>query len=191
MKRLARPLMIAAALLWSASLQAAIMVFVTTLAGTNENPPNASPGTGFAVVEFDTVAQTLDVHVEFSGLLAPTTDAHIHCCTVPTLNTGVAVGFTPGGFPLAVTAGVFDHTFDLTDAATFAGGFLAGSGGTAALASARLLTGLLDGLAYVNIHTTQFPGGEIRGQLRIPEPGTLLLLGTATLLGLALRRRST
>jgi hypothetical protein len=36
---------------------------------------------------------------------------------------------------------------------------------------------LFAGLSYFNIHTTQFPGGEIRGQLEfIPEPTTLLLL---------------
>jgi hypothetical protein len=29
---------------------------------------------------------------------------------------------------------------------------------------------------YLNIHTTLFPGGEIRGFLITPEPATLLLL---------------
>jgi hypothetical protein len=39
------------------------------------------------------------------------------------------------------------------------------NGGTTAGAEAALLAGLEAGQAYLNIHTTMFPGGEIRGFL--------------------------
>jgi hypothetical protein len=45
----------------------------------SEFPPNASPGTGFASVEIDTLANTLALHVGFSDLIGTTMAAHIHC----------------------------------------------------------------------------------------------------------------
>jgi hypothetical protein len=62
-------------------------------------------------------------------------------------------------------------------------------GGTAAGAEAALLAGLQSGRAYFNVHTTAYPGGEIRGFLAAaPEPATLLLLGGG-LAGAVVRRR--
>jgi hypothetical protein len=52
-----------------------------------------------------------------------------------------------------------------------------------------LLAGMAANETYFNIHTTQFPNGEIRGFLvAAPEPGTLLMAALA-FVGLAARRR--
>ena len=54
--------------------------------------------------------------------------------------------------------------------------------GTVAGAEAVLVAALLAGETYINIHTQQFPGGEIRGFLgAVPEPTTwvMMLLGFA------------
>jgi hypothetical protein len=56
-------------------------------------------------------------------------------------------------------------------------GFLGAHGGTVAPAEAALLAGMISGNAYLNIHSSAFPGGEIRGFLLVPEPASLGLLG--------------
>ncbi len=153
-------------------------VLTTTLRGTNEVPPNASPGIGSAVVTLD--GNLLTVNVTFSGLLGNTTASHIHCCTPPGANAMVATQVpTFTGFPLGVTAGTYLQTFDLTLAATYSPAFIAANGGTVPQAQAAFIAGLLSGQTYLNIHTNLFPGGEIRGQLQVvPEPTTILLLAT-------------
>src|SRR5258707_13958451 len=71
---------------------AAILIYDATLSGPAESPPNASPGTGFAEVTINDVTDMMRVQVTFSGLVAPTTASHIHCCTaLPGIGTaGVA-----------------------------------------------------------------------------------------------------
>lgn len=130
-----------------------------------------------------TGTQTLDT---FDNLVA----AHIHSGATPGSNAPVAWGFF--GVPdndsnpdnLVVTpfasgvGGTFTSIWNQPE----------GNGGRTLTSE---LPNLLANLTYINFHTVQFPGGEIRGQiLRVPEPGTLALFGVGLGYALWQRRRA-
>ena len=66
-------------------------------------------------------------------------------------------------------AGTYDKVLDLTLASSYNPAYVTANGGTTAGAEAALAQALADGKSYWNIHTSQFPGGEIRGFLT-PTP---------------------
>jgi hypothetical protein len=86
------------------------------------------------------------------------------------------------GFPAGVTAGTYGPVVvDLDLSTSFTSAFVTASGGTLAGAAAALIAGMNStDRAYFNIHTSAFPGGEIRGFLApIPVPAAVWLLASA------------
>lgn len=140
-------------------------VYIGDLSSANESPPNGSTGTGSAIVTYSPSVASLRVQVSFAGLSSGTTASHIHCCAVPGTNAPIATT-TPTfpGFPSGVTAGTYDMTLDMSQSASYSATFI-----TAHVNIIVALNDLLIGLgrhsAYLNIHTSNFPGGEIRANL--------------------------
>jgi len=129
-------------LVGAAGAHAQVHYLTATIDATQETPPNSSLGTGSGCFELDVGALTLTYNIQFAGLTAAQTGAHIH-------------GFAPPGtaapvlFPLALGSPI---------------------SGTIALTAGEL-AGILNGQTYVNIHTSNYPNGEIRGQIvRAPAP---------------------
>src|SRR5437867_4026203 len=114
--------------------RAAVISYSAFMSGPAESPANSSTGTGFTQVDLDLTAHTLRVQASFSGLVAPTTASHIHACTATPGSGAVGIATqTPTfiNFPLGVTSGTYDHTFDTLDAATYNASFVTANGGTA------------------------------------------------------------
>ena len=179
----------ASVMLSAYSVSASPITLQAALSGANEVPSNNSPAIGFATVILDPVAQTLQVNATFSGLTANDIAAHIHCCAPLGTNAGVATTVPAfPGFPLGVMSGTYiSPVFDLTQPLIYNPAFVTLEGGLLQ-AEAAFISGLENGQTYFNIHTGNFPGGEIRGQL-VPEPASFALFGSALFAFGLIRRR--
>ena len=171
-KRARIPLLAALAVVtMSLPAQATVTVLTASLDCSNVTPSgtcaSGGSGTGTASVTFDDATNPLSWNVTWAGLSAPVTAAHFHGPASTTMDAGIQQGIsTPSP-----------------------------SVGSATL-SAGQATDLLAEMWYLNIHSTAFTGGEIRGQVLVTTPtpllppALLLVLGGAALLALYRLRRS-
>ncbi|CAN5425735.1 hypothetical protein BH10ACI3_BH10ACI3_26780 [soil metagenome] len=128
-----------------ASATAKAETFYAYLSGAQEVPVSATTATGYARVFINESTGVLSFTVVFTGLSSAQTASHIHAPAAIGANAAVAINFgTVGG-----TSGTITGSTTVTPTQ---------------LAQIRAHQG------YVNVHSTTFPGGEIRGQLGIKRP---------------------
>jgi hypothetical protein len=119
----------------------AALQFEAVINSAQEVPTNASTATGTGSFTLNDAETELAILVTFSGLTSAQTAAHIHGPAAPGVNAGVRFGF-PLGSPVNLVW---------------------------AIPPADVVS-LKAGLLYVNVHTQNFPGGEIRGQILASTP---------------------
>lgn len=121
--------------------------FVATLNGAGENPVRAVAGTATATIVKKNGTYTYTV--TYSGMSGPLTGGHIHGPAPIGANASVIVPFNDANG--APASGTLTGTFTSTN--------------TLNISNDSLDVLMTNGNAYVNLHTSQFPGGEIRGPL--------------------------
>jgi uncharacterized repeat protein (TIGR01451 family) len=125
-------------------------LFVAYLDGAQETPPHNTPARGTATLLLDKDEKTALVSLHFRDLSSTQTDAHIH--------GPAAVGESaPPVFDLP--DGVFEN-FQIT-------------------LTSQQVSDLKAGLFYVNVHTQNFPAGEIRGQFGATGQSSAVQLDTS------------
>lgn len=141
---------VAVALLTTGSLSAQTLGAVLT--ASQETPPTTTPGFGNATVTFDAARQNVTVTITVANLGSPITASHIHSAAAGVAGN-VVLAFTPAAsFTNNTLTGTFPITSDLA---------------TQILQNPNNF--------YVNVHTSQFPGGAIRGQLALVSGTTVTL----------------
>ena len=150
---------LAAGLLTASALPADTQVFSATLLGDNEVPPINTDGKAAFHME---VANSITFSLTFSGLSTPLAVAHLHFAPTKVAG-GVMIFLCGGGNQLvcpAATSGTITGTISEANVTGPANQGIDAGDLTSALEAVH------DGNAYANMHTTKFPGGEIRGQVR-------------------------
>lgn len=149
--RLATLLLGAAITAVLAGTAAAQTTYTATINAAQEVPANASMGTGSATVILNAAGTALSISANFSGLGTAYSASHIHGPAAPGSNGGVRWAFV--GAAAGWVFGAGNTSGSITNYAVASG------------ITATDIANLNGGLMYVNIHSSGFPGGEIRGQL--------------------------
>jgi hypothetical protein len=134
--------------------------FVAPLSGAEEVPPVDTRARGVAVFQLSADGTQLSYRLIASNI-GNVTQAHIHCCAPAGANAGVVVWLYPSGPPAMLIPGRHDGVLAT---GTITGADLVGD--MAGQTLDDLIEQIVAGNAYVNVHTLQFPPGEIRGQMR-------------------------
>ncbi len=125
--------------------------------GANERPtPNNSTANGAAL--FTRSGGTVSYTVTYQGIASAPTGLHIHAPASSAVSTGVIVDLVTT--PLTSPSGVLTGTFTATNIRSI--------GGQPPISMDSLFVLLSGGNAYVNVHSSAFPAGEIRGQTGPP-----------------------
>lgn len=137
------------------------------LTGYQEDPLTVSTtGTGTLRLRVDEQDQELTYQLRYANLLGSVTQAHIHFGGVAQSGgisawlCGTTANPGPAGTPVcAVSAGTVTGTIEAADVVGPVGQ------GIEPQAMNELLAAIEAETTYVNVHTSAFPGGEIRSQI--------------------------
>jgi hypothetical protein len=126
--------------------QAAPVSFDVPLTGDQQVPPVQSPGSGDAKLTYDADTHAVTWNITFSGLSSQATMAHFHGPAPAGKNAGVKTWLSQKG-GMEVSSPISGQaTLSAADAKLFEAGEM-----------------------YINVHTKDHPGGEIRGQVVLPK----------------------
>jgi len=134
--------------------------FSASLAGANEVPPINSAGTGN--FEMTIRPDGISFSLSFSDLSSNLSVAHLHFAPSKVAG-GVMIFLCGGGGQPACPVATSGNITGTITAANVTG---PGGQGIAAGDLDSALEAVRDGLSYANMHTTMFPGGEIRGNVQ-------------------------
>jgi CHRD domain-containing protein len=136
------------------------------LTGFQEVPPISTVAKGTFKATINQAGTELQYEEEYSGLEAPVTQSHIHFGQKSVAGgimiwlCGTAALPGPAGTPTCPDSGRVSRTVTAADVVGPSGQ------GVSAGEFAEALRAIRAGQAYANVHSTKFPGGEIRGQIR-------------------------
>ncbi len=133
--------------------------FGTHMTGDEEVPANGSRAQGQSQFRLNADGTALHYKVNVANI-ENVTQAHIHL-NVAGANGGVVAWLYPSAPPLKLIPGRSQGT--LAEGTITAANLV---GGLAGQSLQALVDALAAGRAYVNVHSSQFPPGEIRGQIR-------------------------